>query len=58
LLGVVKRKQKIIIVLDNASPRKSHKVKEFIQKNKKRLELLYLPPYLPDLNPIEWVWKK
>jgi len=29
-----------VIVLDNASPHKSHKTKEFVAKNKKRLELL------------------
>ena len=36
---------------------KSYKVKEFVAKHKKRLELLYLPSYSPDLNPIERVWK-
>lgn len=57
LLGVFKTQKKIVIVLDNASPHKSHKVKEFVEKNKNRLKLLYLPPYSPDLNPIERVWK-
>jgi len=57
LLKVFKTQKKIVIVLDNASPHKSHKTKEFVAKNKKRLELLYLPPYSPDLNPIERVWK-
>jgi transposase len=57
LLGVVQTEKKIVIVLDNASPHKSHKVKAFVENNKERLELLYLPAYSPDLNPIERVWK-
>jgi hypothetical protein len=40
LLTVFKTQNKILIVLDNASPHKSHKTKEFVAKNKKRLELL------------------
>jgi putative transposase len=50
-------KKKLVIVLDNASSHKSKKVKAFVEKNKHRIELLYLPPYSPDLNPIERVWK-
>jgi|GEM_PF-2474493 len=36
LLGVFKTQKKIVIVCDNASPHKSHKVKEFVEKNRKR----------------------
>jgi len=45
----------IIIVLDNL---KSHKV-EGVKVEAKGLgiELVFLPPYSPDLNPIEYVWK-
>ena len=57
LLSVFKTKKKIVLVLDNASSHKSHKVKQFVSKCKDRLELLFLPPYSPDLNPIERVWK-
>jgi putative transposase len=44
-----------IIILDNL---KSHKV-ERVKAEAKRLgiELVFLPPYSPDLNPIEYVWK-
>ena len=52
-----KTKKKIVLVLDNATSHKSNKVKEYIQKRKKKIELLYLPPYSPELNPIERVWK-
>jgi len=41
-------------VLDNASFHKSQKTKELIEQ--KGARLLYLPPYSPDLNPIENYW--
>ncbi len=57
LLKVFKTKKKIVLVLDNASSYNSHMVKEFIAKHQKRLELLYLPSYSPDLNSIIRAWK-
>ena len=45
-----------VVVMDNLS---SHKVKGVRQKiEAKGAELLYLPPYSPDLNPIEKAWAK
>ncbi|MGH8656391.1 MAG: transposase, partial [Gammaproteobacteria bacterium] len=29
----------------------------WLNQRRKRLTLLFLPPYSPDLNPIERVWK-
>jgi transposase len=43
-----------IIVLDNARFHKSPKTLEIIEKNGH--QLLFLPPYSPDLNPIEKCW--
>ena len=45
----------ILIVLDNL---KSHKAEE-VMKEAERLgiELVFLPPYSPDLNPVEYIWK-
>lgn len=43
-----------VVIMDNASFHKSNKVKELIEKANCRL--IYLPPYSPDLNPIEHVW--
>jgi len=48
-------KSKIYIVLDNAGYNKSAKVKEFVEKTK--IELVFLPPYSPNLNAIERLWK-
>jgi transposase len=43
-----------VIVMDNASFHKSEKTKSIIESAK--CTLLFLPPYSPDLNPIERVW--
>jgi transposase len=50
--------KKIYLVLDNAKIHKSNVVKAFQKGNKKRLELIYLPPYSPELNPQENVWNR
>lgn len=46
---------RIHIVLDNAPAHKNWKVKEYLKLSK--IELHYLPPYSPNLNPIERLWK-
>ena len=45
-----------IVVADNLSPHKAPAVAEAIQAA--GAELWYLPPYSPDLNPIEKMWSK
>lgn len=45
----------IYIVLDNAGYFKGQKIKEFLLSSK--IQFLYLPPYAPNLNLIERVWK-
>lgn len=46
----------MIVVMDNANFHKSCRIKELIKDAK--CQLLYLPPYSPDLNPIEHYWHK
>jgi transposase len=46
---------KIILVLDNVRYHHAKLLKIFLENNKK-LEILYLPPYSPDFNPIERAW--
>lgn len=43
-----------VVILDNASFHKSKKLQEYIEAAD--CQLLYLPPYSPDLNPIENFW--
>ena len=45
-----------IVVMDNLSARKVKGIREAIEDIK--AHLLYLPPYSPDLNPIEMFFSK
>ena len=45
-----------IVIMDNLSSHKSAKVGVLLRDA--GAELLYLPPYSPDFNPIEQMWSK
>jgi len=47
--------KKLTLVLDNAPFNRSKVVKGMAKKLK--IEIVYLPPYSPNLNPIERLWK-
>jgi transposase len=49
-------KQKVTLVLDNVRYHHAKLLKPFLEKNKDRIELMFLPPYSPDFNPMERVW--
>lgn len=49
------RQGKIHVILDNAAAHRSHKLIEYLKTS--RIQLHYLPPYSPNLNPIERLWK-
>lgn len=48
-------KQTIYVIADNAKYYKSTLVKEYLENS--RIEILFLPPYSPNLNLIERLWK-
>jgi len=48
---------KIVMALDNARIHHAKLIQPFLEEQKNRLELLFLPPYSPNLNPIEGLWK-
>jgi len=45
----------IHVILDNARSNKNKKMEEFLKSS--RIKVHYLPPYSPNLNPIERLWK-
>jgi transposase len=48
-------KTKIILILDNS---RSHHADKTVRKARElEITLVFLPPYSPDLNPVEFVWK-
>jgi len=53
-----KTERKILLVLDNARFHHALINREFLNSVKDKLELMYLPAYSPELNPIESFWKK
>jgi transposase len=55
LLPTLKRGQEVV-VMDNLSAHKGERVRELIEA--KGCELIYLPPYSPDFNPIEQAFSK
>ena len=45
-----------IVIMDNLSAHKNQEVKDLIESVD--VEIWFLPPYSPDLNPIEKMWSK
>lgn len=50
-------KGKIVMILDNAKIHHAKLLQNFLIENKTRLELVFLPPYSPNLNMIEELWR-
>lgn len=49
--------RKIVIVLDNARIHHAKLIREWLAEHP-AFELLFLPPYSPDYNPVENIWKQ
>ena len=47
----------VFLVVDGSSVHKARIVTDYVASTKGRLELFFLPPYSPELNPDEWVNK-
>jgi transposase len=47
----------IFLIVDGSSVHTAKAVKDFVESTEGRLRLFFLPPYSPELNPDEWVWK-
>jgi transposase len=50
------RRAKVFLVVDGHPAHRANVVKNYILETQGRLELHFLPPYAPDLNPDEFVW--
>lgn len=48
---------KIVMILDNARIHHAKLIQPFLEENKARLQLVFLPPYSPELNLVEGFWK-
>lgn len=52
------RKSNVILIVDGHPVHKSKKVMDYIESLEGKLEIVFLPPYAPDLNPDELVWNQ
>ena len=48
-------KKKVFLILDNLRVHHSRVVKKWLDENKEKIEVFYLPSYSPDLNPDEYL---
>jgi transposase len=54
---LVGAKRKIFLIVDGGSAHRAKKTKAFVESLEGKLRLFFLPPYSPDRNPDELVWK-
>jgi len=50
------RKKPVMLVVDGLPVHKAKSVAKYVRSTQGRLELHFLPPYAPDLNPDEFAW--
>ena len=47
--------EKVFLILDNLKVHKAKELRPWLEENKHRIELFFLPSYSPDLNPAEFL---
>jgi transposase len=47
-------RRKVFLILDNLNVHKARPVKAWLAQQQRRIEVFYLPPYTPELNPSEY----
>lgn len=49
--------KKYVFILDNAGFHKTNVIQEILEQHKDWITIEFIPPYSPELNPIETCWK-
>ena len=49
---------KVLLVMDNASYHKSEDFKKHVNSFNGEVIIIFLPPYSPELNPVEMLWRE
>lgn len=57
LIETLDTNKKYILILDNAGWHKTAIIKDFLAKHATWISVEHIPPYSPELNPIETCWK-
>jgi transposase len=55
-IGFNHKGRKVGVIMDQAPCHSSEKIRSF-SENSKQIKIFYIPPYSPDLNPDEKVWR-
>jgi len=50
------RHRKLIVVWDGLPSHRSRRMKQYLGTQRRWLRVVSLPPYAPDLNPVEFAW--
>ncbi len=50
---IYKSDRKIYLIVDNLKVHHAYKVQDWLEKHKDKIQIFYLPPYAPELNPDE-----
>jgi transposase len=46
----------LLIVWDGAKPHRSRWVRDYVDSTQGQLQIESLPPYAPEINPVEYLW--
>ena len=52
----VQLKQPLLVIWDGARPHHSRFVRDYLDTLGGHIQIAFLPPYAPDLNPVEYLW--
>jgi len=47
----------VFLIVDGSPVHTARATREYVESTEGQLRLFFLPPYSPELNPDEWVWK-
>jgi putative transposase len=53
---LVRLRGRLIVVWDRGNMHKGPPIRSLLERYRDRLTIVYLPPYAPDLNPVEALW--
>lgn len=49
-------KQRLLIIWDGLRAHRSKLVREYLDSTEGDIQMAFLPPYAPELNPVEYLW--
>jgi putative transposase len=56
-IATLQQTEKYVFILDNAGFHKTNVIREYLERHASWISVEFIPPYSPELNPIETCWK-